>query len=278
MQSLNPKVSALTILNRYSAYLLAQLRANPLLQSVTEAAQRNSDALSSALQAFWTAEKEKMAAASARATAEYRLDAAIRTVRTAVLVVALNDARSQVYQAVFPDGMARVIRSNPQDKLSLARRILQSLAEFVAPALPTETANLQAAVIAFESAVAACDAAQKAEDAAAGALQTSKVSYCNRYGEIFHQLVVTLGERRQAEMYFRQVRGSAPPAPSPTPQAVPSPQPAIAPEPTAAGTKEPTPSSAAPTSPNLAIVAAREPEPAAHAEVSPVREVTAAAA
>ena len=227
MKALDPTVSPLTITNFFSPYLLARLRANPLLTAQANTVQAADDVLSSALQAYWTAQKTTMTAVSVRDSKEYLLDASLRALRNGLLVGALNDRRSEIFRSVLPDGLSPVLYSNPEDKVAQVRRVLQNLAEFVSPALPAETQGVQAALDALVASMAEVDAADSAEQTAWGAVCTARLSYCHKYSEVYHQLILTLGEKRQAEAYFRPSRRARPAAPAPVPEPVAGPLPTL---------------------------------------------------
>ena len=209
MQRLRPRsIGARTILNRFLPYVLARLESHPELAAVTALVQMAHDSLESALWKFWSAQKETMAAASVRDARRYQLDAALRTLRTAILVTTFNDRRSTLYQAVFPDGFSSVIESNPTDELAQARRILQVLDEFPNPDLAPAVDRLQRAGDALAAALTGLHTAVAEEQAASGALATAKQSCCMKYEASYYQLVLALRERRQAETFFRRVRRS----------------------------------------------------------------------
>ena len=207
MQKLDPRaISALTILNRYSAYLLARLQADPGLTSLAEVIQKRHAALFSSIFGLWSAQRERAAALAVRDEMTYQLDVALRSLRTAVLAFTHNDRHSKMYTALFPKGFSDVLERNPSHKLILARKMLQELAAFDHPVSAQAVEELRAAVDGLGGAMDALEGAKRAEQAAVSTLETAKRSYCTHYEETYHKLVLALGDRPRADGFFHRTR------------------------------------------------------------------------
>lgn len=227
MQRINTNNSAVTILNRFSAYTLARLRGNPNLAEVADVAQRAHDSLHQAIDADWSAQQSTMAALSVRDEKQYQLDVALREMRHAILAAVRNNRRSTLYKTAFPDGFTDVLRRNPNDELEQARSILQKLAEVQSTGIPPAVQVLQAAADDLAAAIAACEAAETAEKGASVALGVEKEQFAASYQAVYCSLVTTLDDWRLAETYFRHVppRGGKQAKEDPQPQPVPQPEP-----------------------------------------------------
>lgn len=241
MRQLNPSLSAMTVLYKYSAYLLARLRTNPDLAEVTAFAQDAHVSLNTALQAQLAAQTETMAAASIRDSVRFLLDVAFRALRLAALSAVRNDRKSQLYRFIFSDGFTAVLRGNAQEELAWAVRILQKLAEIQNPALAPATQGLQSAADAMTGALAEYRTVRAAEESATTALESAKESYCLKYQQVFGKLLDVLGERRLCETYFRRSTSPDAPQPEPVPQPRPEPVPQSLPAPVPQPRPEPVP-------------------------------------
>jgi len=215
MNQLNPTSSFETLVDQYGWYAVTRLDGNPDLAAVAADARSNNSDLEQAQVGFRSAARAAMSSASARDEQKYQLDAALRSVRTAVLNWVRNRRSSQYYRTIFPGGLRGVLRTNSEEGLQAARDVLTRMAGCQVPALEPAMEELGAAIDALQVAVWDHSSALRARNEAWSIVQATKVTFCQRYYGLYCQTVQIVGDPALARSYFRYERRVPEPAQDP---------------------------------------------------------------
>ena len=214
MNQLNPNSSFETLVDGYGWYAVTRLDGNPELAAVAAEARNMNNDLDQAHLAYRTVARATMSSASARDQQKYKLDAALRNARTAVLSWVHNRRASKYYRAIFPNGLTGALCCNVEEELQIARNVLTKMSEYEVPALAPAIEVLRTAITAVEAALVDYEAALRSREEAWSVVQAAKVTFCQRYYGLYCQVAQILGDAALASTYFRHDRK---PTPAPVP-------------------------------------------------------------
>jgi len=219
MNQLNPTSSFETLVDGYGWYAVTRLDGNPDLAAIAAEARSVNNDLEQAHLTFRSVKRATLSSASARDEQKYKLDAALRNARTAVLSWVYNRRASKYYQAIFPNGLSGALCCNAEEELQIARNILTKMNEYDVPVLAQAKDVLQTAIESVEAALANYEAAVRRQKEAWSVVQAAKVTYCQRYYGLYCQVVQVVGDPALASTYFRHDRKPSPvPVPSDGPE------------------------------------------------------------